>query len=267
VARLKVQEVIDALATWGGIPVGGSDRLLAGVTSGQVRAIAVAFMATIGALREAAEAGADLLVVHEGAFYSHDNDSEAGLAGCAIYEEKRRRMAESGLAVYRCHDAVHRSRPDLIAEGLIRELGWQRCATRHLPTASLVDLPEAITGEQLVRYVKQRLGLDRVRAAGNLAVGCKRIGLLVGYRGGGKQAIPLLERYEADIVLYGEGPEWETPEYVRDAAELSGRGAIVALGHLESEQPGMRLLAERLQNRFPEVPVRFCPVEPALRSM
>ncbi|MFB9274352.1 Nif3-like dinuclear metal center hexameric protein [Cohnella cellulosilytica] len=265
--RINVQDVIDALSMWGGGASGGSDRLLAGDSSAQVRGIAVAFMATLGAIREAVESDANLLIVHEGAFYSHDNDPDAELAEGAVYAEKRRRIADSGLHVYRCHDAVHRSRPDIIEEGLIRELGWERCEIRHLPAASLVELPERMTGEQVVRYVKERLGLDRVRAAGNLAADCRRVGLLVGYRGGRKTAVPLLDRHGADIVLYGEGPEWETPEYVRDAAELGGSAAIVALGHLESEQPGMKLLGERLQERFPDVPVRFCPVESALRSL
>ena len=265
-AELNVQQVIDELSIWGGASVGGADRLLAGDPAWRVRGIAVAFTATLGALQAATESGAGLLIVHEGAFYSHDNDPDAELEGCAVYKAKRRRIAESGLAVYRCHDAVHRSRPDIIAEGLIRELGWQRCETRHWPAASLVELPEPIAGEQVVRHVKERLGLDRVRAAGNLTAICRRIGLLVGYRGGAKLAIPLLARHGADLVLYGEGPEWETPEFARDSAELGG-GAVVALGHLESEQPGMKLLAERLQARFPDVPVRFCPVEPALRSL
>lgn len=262
-----VHDVIDALMKWGGAQVGETDRLLAGEASSEVRGIAVAFTATLGVLLEAASSGANLLIVHEGTFYSHDNDPYAGLTGNGVYEEKQRRIAQSGLVVYRCHDAVHRSRPDLVAEGLIRELGWLDCETRHLPEASLVEFPVPMTGEQVIRHVKENLSLDRVRVAGSLPASCRRIGLLVGYRGSGKLAIPLLAHYGADIVLYGEGPEWETPEYTRDAAELGGRAAIVALGHLESEQPGMKLLAERLQACFPDVQVRFCPVEPALRSL
>ncbi len=265
--ELTVREVVDALAEWGGASIGEADRLLAGEPATAVRGIAVAFTATIGAMQEAADSGASLLIVHEGAFYSHENDPAAWLACAAFYEEKRRRIARSGLAIYRCHDTLHRCHLDLITEGLIRELGWQRCVARHLPAASLIELSEPMTGEQVVRHVKQRLGLDRVRVAGNLPVNCLRIGLLVGYRGGGKLAIPLFDRYGADLVLYGEGPEWETPEYVRDLAEMGGRGAIVALGHLESEQPGMKLLTERLQALFPGVPVSFCPVAPALRSL
>ncbi|MFC4597738.1 Nif3-like dinuclear metal center hexameric protein [Cohnella hongkongensis] len=245
---------------------GGSDALLHGDASAAVRGIAVAFTATIGVLREAASSGANLLIVHEGAYYSHVNDP-GELAGSAVCAEKRRRIERSGLAVYRCHDAVHRSAPDLIAEGLVRELGWQMFEVRHTPAASIVELPMPMAGERVVRHVKACLGLERVRIAGSLAARCRRVGLLVGYRGGAKLAVPLLDRCGADIVLYGEGPEWETPEYVRDAAELGGRSAVVALGHLESEQPGMKLLAERLQARFPDVPVRFCPVDPAFRSL
>ena len=91
---------------------------------------------------------------------------------------------------------------------------------------------------------------------------CKRIGVLVGYRGGGEQVIPLFENEGFDLVIYGEGPEWETPEYVRDAVRQGKKKGLLVLGHAESEMPGMRFLARELQDKFPGIPVHFLPQEP-----
>jgi putative NIF3 family GTP cyclohydrolase 1 type 2 len=110
--------------------------------------------------------------------------------------------------------------------------------------------------------VKRRLGLSVVRVSGDLDAPCRRIGLLVGYRGGGANAIPLFEQERLDLVICGEGPEWETPEYVRDAARQGRARALIVLGHAESEAAGMRLLARRLAAAFPHIPVRCADEEP-----
>jgi putative NIF3 family GTP cyclohydrolase 1 type 2 len=113
--------------------------------------------------------------------------------------------------------------------------------------------------------VKMQLGIQWIRSAGDLSQQCRRIGVLVGYRGGGPVAIPILEQHNLDLLIYGEGPEWETPEYVRDANVLGQLKTLIVLGHAESEQPGMKLLAERLDLRLPDIPTTFIPVEPVFQ--
>jgi len=90
---------------------------------------------------------------------------------------------------------------------------------------------------------------------------------MAGYRGGGTHAIPLIEKHRLDLVLCGEGPEWETPEYVRDAVRQVRSKALITLGHAESEAAGMKLLADRLQARYPGLPVRYIAEEPIFRIL
>ena len=59
------------------------------------------------------------------------------------------------------------------------------------------------------------------------------------------------------MAITGEGPEWETPEYVRDALAQGKKRALIALGHGESEQPGMKYLAAILRERFPGLAVHL----------
>nr|WP_324617830.1 Nif3-like dinuclear metal center hexameric protein [Cohnella cholangitidis] len=258
---ITIQDVIDALTAPVGAIKNSVDRLIAGNPTTVVTGIAVAFMATRQVLEKAHRSGINLIITHEGTFYSHFDSTETLLANEPVYVAKKQFIDRSGLAIYRFHDGLHRYQPDGIIEGLILELGWHAFVTEHLPHATIVTLPPYTVGE-IAEHVKNKLGIGVLRSSGNSSMNCERIGILAGYRGGGELAIPLFERHNLDLVLYGEGPEWETPEYVRDAIHMSRRKALLVLGHLESEQPGMKLLAERLGVLFPGFLVEFYPVEP-----
>ncbi|WP_239619086.1 Nif3-like dinuclear metal center hexameric protein [Cohnella mopanensis] len=259
---ITIQNVIDALTKSICTIPDSVDQLITGNPYMEVTGIAVTFMATRQVVEKAYRSGVNLIITHEGTYYSHrDLPLEANGLVCAF---KKDLIEQSGLAIYRFHDYWHRYQPDGIMEGLLFELGWQTFVTEHLPAASIVTLPTTTVGE-VARHVKKQLGMDALRSVGNLSMKCERIGILAGYRGGGALAIPLFERHNVDLILYGEGPEWETPEYVRDAIHMRRSKALLVLGHLESEQPGMKLLAGRLSVMFPDVPIQFYPIDPVFR--
>ena len=110
-----------------------------------------------------------------------------------------------------------------------------------------------MTLQELASLLKRKLNLPFIRFTGNPKLICRKIGVLVGYRGGGDLAIPLLR--EVDLIIAGEGPEWEAPEYVRDAVYQGREKAMMFLGHGPSEAPGMRRLAGKLRLAFPTLPV------------
>ncbi|MBW5445341.1 transcriptional regulator [Cohnella sp. CFH 77786] len=261
--RPTVQSVIDALIE----PAGGLERtvdaLLFGKPQTEVTGIAVSFMPTQRVLEQTIERGANLLITHEGPFFSHQDGTGLRMAD-SVFKAKKRFIEESGLAIFRFHDYWHRYRPDGIMEGLIHALGWEPYVLEHREAAAIVRIPAASVRE-VAEYAKRRLGIPYVRAIGDLDMKCKKLGLLAGYRGGGDLSIPLLGQEDVDLILCGEGPEWETPEYVRDSNRLGNRKALIVLGHAESEEPGMKLLADRLQTKYPGIPVHFLKEEPVFR--
>ncbi|CAM3352068.1 MULTISPECIES: Nif3-like dinuclear metal center hexameric protein [Saccharibacillus] len=261
-----VRTVIDALlAPAASMPEPTVDRLLHGRPDLPVTGIVTAFMPTLRVIGQAREAGANLVIAHEGLFFSHlERGAEA--AENEVARAKRQAVERSGIAVYRCHDALHRYVPDGVTAALAEALGWAPYVREHRPEAALADLPPAALGE-IAAGIKRRLGLPALRLAGDPAAICSRAVLLAGYRGGGALAIPLLEAERADLVVYGEGPEWETPEYVREANRLGRPCGLIALGHAESEEPGMAALAVRLAGLFPHIPVRHIREEPVFRSV
>lgn len=239
------------------------DELLSGSPDGAVSGVAVAFVASQQVLEQAQAIGANLVLTHEGPFYSHQN-RRSGLESDPVYEKKTEWLARSGIHLCRYHDSIHRMQPDGIMVGLLHELGWNSCVKVHESAYCILELPP-MGLRAVVEHFKKRLGLPYVRVMGDPGMLCRKIGLAVGYRGGGPNAIPLYHREEVDLVVAGEGPEWETPEYVRDALYQGRSKALIMLGHAESEMAGMRHLAAWLSDRFPELPVTFIPNEPLFR--
>jgi hypothetical protein len=62
-----------------------------------------------------------------------------------------------------------------------------------------------------------------------------------------------------EVLVIGEVPEWETIEYVSDAAAEGKRKALILMGHIPSEQAGMENCAEWLKTFIKDVPVAFVP--------
>ncbi|AIQ48509.1 transcriptional regulator [Paenibacillus sp. FSL R7-0273] len=252
--------VIDWLTAGIPVPEQTVDRLENGAPETEVRGIVTAFTASQYVIEQAAALGANLILSHEGIYYSH-HDQHERLSQDPIYLQKSALLARQETGIYRLHDHVHRYTPDGITEGLIAALGWLGYVTEHRPAVSLLTLPP-MTAREAAEHVKSKLQIAYVRAAGDLSAACSKIGILVGYRGGGQLAIPLYGEEGLDLIIAGEGPEWETPEYVRDALQQGRSKALIMLGHAESEAPGMKLLAERLAAQFPAVPVHYIPERP-----
>jgi len=87
---------------------------------------------------------------------------------------------------------------------------------------------------------------------------CTRVAVAPG-AAGSKTHIAALRRDDVEVLIVGEAREWETVEYVRDAAAQGKRKALILLGHVISEEPGMENCARWLRTFITEVPVEFIP--------
>jgi putative NIF3 family GTP cyclohydrolase 1 type 2 len=242
------------------------DTVKSGEIGRKVTGIAVTFMATYEVIERAAKAGANLIITHEPTFFNHLDETD-WLELDEVYQAKRRLIEDAGVTIFRFHDYCHRHVPDFILAGLLKALGWEKYANKTQPTAPLlVNIPTASLSE-VVNHVKQSLGIPFVRVVGNDSLLCSKVGLFSGYGGVGRRTIPFAGRENLDLIIAGEGPEWETPEYVRDAVQAGFQKAFILLGHQKSEEAGMEYVADYLKPLFPDVPVMFFGTEPALRAM
>ena len=73
--------------------------------------------------------------------------------------------------------------------------------------------------------------------------------------------IPLLSQSGVDVLVLGETHEWELVEYAQDMITSGKKKALIILGHVVSEQAGMKYCAEWLRTFITEVPVEFIAAE------
>lgn len=252
---ITVQQAIETIiaAIPAAAPPDTVDTIKIGDPTQPLAGIVTTFLATAEVIEQAGRLGANLIITHEPIFYNH-RDETGWLADKPVYAAKRRLLEELDLVIWRFHDLLHMLKPDPTVAGLIHELGWEACA---LPDQPLCRIPPA-TLQQLAEAVKARLGLAQVRVVGDLDMLCRGVAIWPGCPGRNYQ-IAALAQEEVDVLLTGEISEWETSEYVRDATALGRRKGLIVLGHAASEEPGMRRVTPWLQERLPNVPIRFVP--------
>lgn len=227
------------------------DTCKAGDPNVEVNKVAVTMFPTPKTVLDAKNWGAQLLIVHEPAYYNHmDNYSQDKLE-----VEKRKLIEDSGLTVIRFHDHPHYTTPDMIAAGELRELALEG-KVEYTDTFDLVrvHLDAPMTPVALAKRIEDRLGIRHVRICGARDVECTKISAMFGAPGG---VMEELQNDACEILLVGETCEWAIGEYARDAAQLGYKKALLILGHVGSERAGMVYTADVLKQLHPELEVRY----------
>lgn len=226
------------------------DNIIAGSPDTPVKGIATTMMATLDVCRRAHAAGMNMVITHESTFFSHQ-DTVDRLAENETYLYKRDFLNKNGMAVFHFHDHWHRRQPDGIAAGMVRELGWEKNADPG--NLKMLTFP----GTPLARFaqdIEAKLKIRTMRVLGDPKLPVNRVATSWGYIGDG---IPLISRQDVDVLICGETREWELVEFVQDMISSGRKKALIVLGHVVSEQSGMKLCAEWLKPFLPEVPIEF----------
>jgi putative NIF3 family GTP cyclohydrolase 1 type 2 len=289
-AAPSIRQAIDTLLAATGLPAltHTADTFKTGDPNVPLRGIVTTFLATADVIRQAAAQGANLIITHEPTFYTaEDTDDLAWLEGDPTYHAKQQLIEQHGIVIWRFHDYWHMMRPDGILTGMAQTLGW----TVDTPSTSVQEAFQMLamtTGREwdttvagaatsvasipatslldLARQVKARLGIPTLRMVGPDDLTCRRVGLALGALPG-KMTIAALRRDDVDVVICGETREWETCEFVRDAAFFGRPKGMLVVGHAVSEEPGMAYLADWLRPHFPHVPVTHVPCGDPFRTV
>ncbi len=234
------------------------DTFKAGDPDQPVTGIAVTMMATYDVLEQAAKAGDNLIITHEPTFYNHLDTTATLIAqNDRVLADKQAFIRDHHLVVWRFHDGWHRHQPDGILTGMERALGW-------LPYQSSTDnrlltIPQTTLGD-LASTIQSKLNIRVMRVVGDRTMSVTKVGFIPGAAGSARQ-IALLERPDVEALLIGETPEWETVEYVADAASQGKKKGLIIFGHIPSEQAGMEECATWLRIFLPNTPVQFIPAK------
>ncbi len=250
---MKAREIIEKLFTFGSDfnYTETCDTLKCGNPDAEVTKVAVAMFPTVKLIKEAKEWGAELLIVHEPAYYNHmDEHSDESV------ETKKRELLEStGMTMYRFHDHPHRNYPDLIAEGEFKYMGLDAEIefTREFDLVR-AKLNKPTTPVELAKLIEERLGLKHLRICGTRDVPCTNLSAMFGAPG---DVMHELSRPETEMLLIGETCEWRLGEYARDASQLGINKSLIIMGHVGSERAGMVHTADLLAALVPDVEVKY----------
>lgn len=230
------------------------DGFRAGDPDTVITGVATTAMATIAVLRAAAESGHNLVVAHEPTFYAPD-DQPGARAADPVYLAKRALIDERRLVVWRLADHWRARAPDPATRALAAAMGW---ASAPVDADGRVWTVPATTVGAVVARARERLGArGGLRVIGDRRAAVRRVLVSPG-------TVDLRDTVRrlpgADLVLAGEPREWEAAEYAFDTFAAGRPRAMIALGRVVSEEPGVRALADWLRALVPELPVRAFPV-------
>jgi putative NIF3 family GTP cyclohydrolase 1 type 2 len=256
IAPLAAGDVIQRIKDHVGVPWRDQtvDNIIAGRAETAVKGIATTMMATLDVVQRAATAGKNMVITHEPTFYSHQ-DTREPLKEDPAYLFKDQFLRDHDMVVFRFHDHWHARRPDGIATGMLKDLGWEKYVDADnprqftFPGTPLVDW---------VREIEKRLQIRTMRVVGPPDMPVKRVVASWGYYTFTPGTVPLA-RPDVDVLIVGETREWETVEYAQDLIASGKKKALVILGHVVSEQSGMKYCADWLKSFIAEVPIGFVP--------
>ena len=113
-----------------------------------------------------------------------------------------------------------------------------------------------MNAKEVALLIKERLNLQNVRLCGNIDFKTQDLTFLPGC-----SVTQEIKNFDNKIFIVGEICEWATADYVRDAAELGYKKALIILGHMGSEREGMNYLAQLLKQKYPKLQVKYFETE------
>ncbi len=247
-------KVIDAhmrsIGTW--VDWSGTcDTFKSGDPEREIDAVAVSWMSTTNALRDAHARGCQMFITHEPTFYAHMEDDPA-VEGDACVREKRAFLEETGMVIYRCHDVWDQ----MPAWGI--QDRWAKClGLTHEPLIRerfmRVYSVEPTTVETYARHVIERTRQYGQETALLIGEGSKPVSK-VALGTGAITSAREYHRMGADLGIVTELLWWRDAAWARD----TGIPTLV-VDHTVSEEPGMIGLAEYLQGIYRDLRVEYIP--------
>jgi len=233
------------------------DTFKAGNPDAPVTGVAVTMMATMDVLQRASAKGLNFVITHEPTFYAHLDTPEGVPEDDPVWAEKRVFVEKHGMMVWRFHDHWHMRKPDGIEAGNVHALGWEKF--QRADNQYLFVIPET-TLKELAKQVSEKLGSSVLRVVGDPGMKITKVGFSPG-AAGSQREIHALELDDVEVLMVGETREWETVEYAADAVSEGRKKALIVIGHIPSEQPGMEECARWLKGIVKDVPVEFVPAK------
>lgn len=266
---MKIAEVINNIkkyckGTWRGIKIDDSntrDKILYGNPDTECTGIVTTIYASVDVIKKAHELNCNLIIAHEALLWNHGDHREwLEESNNKTYLEKKKLLDEYGITVWRFHDYIHSGIPhkggyiDGIFYGLAKEIGWDNASIHEqLESAVYVEV-EQTTPKEVANKIIKSWNLNGLKCIGNMDAKVTKI-LVCGHVMEGSNSNDLIKKIDKEninLILPLELIDFTLTEYVKDSGQLGFDRAIIAPGHFNIEEPGMKYMITWLDDAIKE---------------
>ncbi|MBO4359237.1 MAG: Nif3-like dinuclear metal center hexameric protein [Erysipelotrichaceae bacterium] len=262
---MLVSEVINNIknycqGSWMGMKIDDAttrDKILFGDPEVECTGIVTTIYASVDVIRKAHELGANLIIAHEAMLWNRgDKRDWLEESHNETYLAKKKLLEEYGMVVWRCHDYIHSGIPyrggyiDGIFYGLAKVTGWDDAVITSDLTGALYLECQQTTPREVGKLLMEKWNLNGLKCIGNMDAKVTKI-LICGHIQEGQDIKPLIERIDREninLILPLELIDFTLTEYIKDSSQLGQDKAILAAGHFNLEEPGMKYMLEYLDD-------------------
>lgn len=268
---MRISEVIQTIKDnhykqWGNYDIKEEttrDKVLYGNVDQECTGVVTTIYASVDVIKKAHELGANLIVAHEACFWNHGDHTD-WLQDNKTFQLKKQLLDETGIVVWRDHDHIHAGvkwegrRVDGIFYGLATELGWLDYVEENDGRPRTFNIPKTPTRE-VAQYLMEKMNLKGMKTMGNLDGYTEKIYMPSHIIGGvDNEELSHIEEAGVDTLLCMEITDFTVAIYMRDGAQLGLQKSVLAAGHFNVEEPGMKWFGEVfLPTILPDLPINF----------
>jgi len=253
--KLTAGEVLERIKQHVGIPwmERTVDKIVIGDPLAPVQGVASVMMATMDVVERCAAEGKNMIISHETAVYLQEDNID-DIKDNRVLLDKQEFMKKNNIVIMRLHDHWHRMRPDGIATGMVKQLGWEKYLDdpSNPRRFTFTGVPLA----KLAQEIQSKLKTRTTRVVGDPDLPINKVQTSWGHCSR-QPGINIISQPEIDLFICGETREWELVEFVWESYHQGKKKALIMVGHVLSEQGGMVYCADWLKGFVPEVPVGY----------
>ena len=236
--------------------------LVAGSGAATIRGILVANIPNVAALRRAAATNCNFIISRQHPYFYQggitDRGNQQTLRGDPVVEAKRK-LIESGLAVYRIEAAWDAAKPRSVAAAFAAAMGWQPVASGGSGRTVYCDVAKTTLGE-LARRIVTRSGARGLRITAEANTAVSRIAITPGMEFGSEIMAAALRDKAVDAVLTDVVLDVDGGcPYIQDAIAAGRRIGLIQTGCERFEFPVAQEVARFVRGVFPEMKMDVAP--------
>lgn len=258
---MKVNEIIQMIkakhrGVWDGKMINEAtsrDQILYGDPNVECKGIVTTCFASADVIRKAHALGANLIICHESLFWNHGDHTD-WLKDNKTFQAKKQLLDATEIVVWRNHDYIHSgievdgTWTDGIFYGVMQEMGWEKYLACSIENPKYFEFKDA-TVASIANEIMEKMGLKSLRIVGNTTGKIRNL-LFVSHLISriDNQVLSQMDEQDIDAIITMEMVDFTVNEYVRDSTMLSNPKTIFAVGHFNTEEPGMKYFAKYLPN-------------------